>query len=236
MAKNTKYYVVWAGRNPGVYDNWDDCREQVENFPNAIYKSFASPAAAAEAYRKGYEKEDKDDLSRLLEGAGEHRRKSSRGAKKGGAKSKINSGPDAEYFNNPEIDLRAWAVDAACAGNPGPVEYRGVELMSGRELFRVGPMQDGTNNLGEFLAIVHALALQHQMGVSHPIYSDSVSGMAWVRDRKIKTRLQETPRNARLFDMLRRAMTWLNTHSYSVAIKKWDTKRWGEIPADFGRK
>lgn len=221
MAKNTKYYVVWAGRNPGVYDNWDDCLEQVKDFPNARYKSFSSSAAAAEAYRKGYERDDRNDLSNLLNRAVSHR---------------VNTGTDADYFNNPEIDLRGWAVDAACAGNPGPVEYRGVELMSGRELFKVGPMQDGTNNLGEFLAIVHALALQAQMGVSLPIYSDSVSGMACVRNRCIKTQLKETPRNARLFDMLRRAMNWLNTHSYSSAILKWDTRRWGEIPADFGRK
>ena len=139
-------------------------------------------------------------------------------------------------MDNPEVDLRAWAVDAACAGNPGPVEYRGVELMSGRELFRIGPLQGGTNNLGEFLAIVHALALQKQMGVSLPIYSDSVSGMAWVRRRQIKTTLTPNAANTKLFELLHRAMQWLNTNSYSQPILKWDTPRWGEIPADFGRK
>lgn len=216
-----KYYVVWAGHNPGVYDNWDDCLEQVKNFPNAKYKGYSSSAEAAKAYREGYKDAESTDLANLLNGAGEFRSR---------------TGATKDYFSNPEIDLNAWAVDAACSKNPGPVEYRGVELMTGRELFRVGPIQGGTNNLGEFLAIVHALALQEKLGVSYPIYSDSVSGMAWVRNRKIKTTLTPNEENARLFDLLRRAMNWLYTHSYKSRIMKWDTPRWGEVPADFGRK
>lgn len=217
----SKYYVVWAGHNPGVYDNWDDCQEQIKNFPNAKYKSYASSAAAAKAYRQGYSREAGADLANLLDAAGAQR---------------STAGATQNYFDNPEVDLNAWAVDAACSKNPGPVEYRGVELMSGRELFRIGPLQGGTNNLGEFLAIVHALALQDKLGICHPIYSDSVSGMAWVRNRKIKTSLTETDDNRQLFILLRRAMQWLNTHSYRSRIMKWDTPRWGEIPADFGRK
>ncbi|MDE6247790.1 MAG: ribonuclease H family protein [Muribaculaceae bacterium] len=221
MSKNSKYYVVWNGHNPGVYDNWDDCKEQVINYPNPIYKSFSSPQSAAQAYREGFAKNDSKDLANLISGVSKHRE---------------HTGAPADYFDNPEIDLKAWAVDAACAGNPGPVEYRGVELMTGKELFRIGPLEGGTNNLGEFLAIVHALALMDKMGESHPIYSDSVSGMAWVRNKVIKTTLKENDKNARLFDMLRRALNWLNTHTYSARIMKWDTPRWGEIPADFGRK
>ena len=218
---------MWHGRHTGVYDTWEDCQEQIKNFPGARYKAFSSSAAASEAYRMGVSEEDSGDLTRLLNGAGEARMNK---------KKKHNPSPAPHYLDNPEVDLTAWAVDAACAGNPGPVEYRGVELMSGKELIRVRPFQDGTNNLGEFLAIVHALALQDKMGVSHPIYSDSVSGMAWVRNRCIKTTLQETPRNAKLFELLRRGIHWLNTHSYKSRIMKWDTPRWGEIPADFGRK
>lgn len=33
-----KFYVVWRGRKPGVYDNWDDCKQQVEGFGEAAYK------------------------------------------------------------------------------------------------------------------------------------------------------------------------------------------------------
>lgn len=221
-----KYYVVWVGQHPGVYDTWEDCLEQVKNFPGAKYKSFNSAAAASEAYRMGVAEEDSADLTRLLDRAGEMRENKKKG--------RPASAP--HYMDNPEVNIDAWAVDAACSGNPGPVEYRGVDLMSGEEIFRVGPMEGGTNNLGEFLAIVHALALQDKMGITKPIYSDSVSGMAWVRNRVIKTTIAENPSNARLFTLLRRALNWLNTHTVKSPIMKWDTPRWGEIPADFGRK
>ena len=69
-----------------------------------------------------------------------------------------------------------------------------------------------------------------------PIYSDSRTAQAWVRDRHARTTLTPTPENARILDMVRRAETWLNTHTYRNPILKWDTETWGEIPADFGRK
>jgi ribonuclease HI len=130
---------------------------------------------------------------------------------------------------------QALCVDAACSGNPGPMEYRGVHLPSGKEIFRFGPIQ-GTNNIGEFLAIVHALALLKQKGLSMPIYSDSVSGMAWVRNRKAKTTLEYNEKTAQALDLVRRAERWLKENSITVPILKWNTEVWGEIPADFGRK
>ena len=129
----------------------------------------------------------------------------------------------------------ALCVDAACSGNPGPMEYRGVHLPSGREIFRFGPVH-GTNNIGEFLAIVHALALMEQRGVNMPVYSDSVSGMAGVRNRKAKTTLVRTDKTALVLDMVARAENWLRTHKIQTSILKWNTEEWGEIPADFGRK
>ena len=129
----------------------------------------------------------------------------------------------------------ALCVDAACSGNPGPMEYRGVHIPSGREEFRFGPIQ-GTNNIGEFLAIVHALALMEKRRLSMPIYSDSVSGQAWVRNCKAKTTLRRTEKTAEALDLVARAETWLRTHTFRVPILKWNTEEWGEIPADFGRK
>ena len=121
----------------------------------------------------------------------------------------------------------ALCVDAACSGNPGPMEYRGVHMPSGREVFRVGPML-GTNNIGEFLAIVHGLALMKQKGIHMPIYSDSVSGQAWVRNKKARTTLA--------LNLVQRAEKWLREKDFRVPILKWNTEEWGEIPADFGRK
>ena len=130
---------------------------------------------------------------------------------------------------------QALCVDAACSDNPGPMEYRGVHIPSGKEVFRFGPIQ-GTNNIGEFLAIVHALALMQQKNMSMPIYSDSVSGMAWVRNRKAKTTLSRTAQTEQALDLVARAENWLRTNQVQVPILKWDTENWGEIPADFGRK
>ena len=92
-----------------------------------------------------------------------------------------------------EVTADAWAVDAACSGNPGPMEYQAIDLATGARVFHFGPMR-GTNNIGEFLAIVHALALCWQQGLhTKTIYSDSVNAMLWVRKRQCKTKLERTP-------------------------------------------
>lgn len=128
------------------------------------------------------------------------------------------------------------AVDAACSGNPGRMEYRGIYSITGTEVFRQGPYEDGTNNIGEFLAIVHALALQTKNGTSLPIYSDSANAITWVRKKKCNTKLEEKDSNKAIFDLIDRAESWLETHKTTIPLYKWETSRWGEIPADFGRK
>ena len=208
-----KFYVVWEGRSPGIYDSWEECKDQIDGFPGARYKSFPSQDAATEAFRG-----DASEHIGVLRAIASHN-------------------PVAvNYSAFPEIILDSIAVDAACSKNPGPVEYRGVDTKTGITLFKVGPLADGTNNIGEFLAIVHALAMTAQQGVATPIYSDSRTALAWVRDRKCKTTLQRTPNNARIFELMQRAETWLQTHTYANRLIKWKTEEWGEIPADFGRK
>ena len=135
----------------------------------------------------------------------------------------------------PEVSADAWAVDAACSGNPGPMEYRGIDLATGQQVFHFGPMH-GTNNIGEFLAIVHALALMQQQGIRKTIYSDSHNAILWVLKRKCKTKLERTPKTEQLFQIIARAEHWLQTHTWQTPIVKWETRQWGEVPADFGRK
>lgn len=224
MKSNSKYYVVWVGRETGVYDNWSDCEEQILNFPGAKYKSFSSSAEAAQAFRGSDDDGNPADLGSLLISASDHRNEA------------VPFAGRASYLSNPDIDKDAWAVDASCQGNPGIMEYRGVELATGRQLFKVGPFQDGTNNIGEFLAIVHALAEMHRRNEWHNIYSDSKTALAWVRNRQVKTQLKQTDRNVRLFELLGRGLVWIRSHSWPVKIMKWQTELWGEIPADFGRK
>lgn len=134
-----------------------------------------------------------------------------------------------------EVTANAWAVDAACSGNPGPMEYRGIDLATGEQVFRFGPVH-GTNNIGEFLAIVHALALMEQRGLHKTIYSDSYNAILWVKKRKCKTKLERNAKTEQLFQVIARAERWLATHRFTNPIMKWETKQWGEVPADFGRK
>lgn len=210
MAKR-KFYVVWQGHAPGVYDSWEECRAQVEGYPNAKYKSYGSQTEAVEAFRGNPEL----DIIKSI---------ASRPA------------VTVNMAAFPEIRTDAIAVDAACSGNPGVMEYRGVDVSTGAELFHFGPIPDATNNIGEFLALVHGLAMCKKQGWSFPIYSDSVTGMAWVRRGHAATKLERTARNGKLFEMIARAEAWLAANPSRNAVLKWETERWGEIPADFGRK
>jgi ribonuclease HI len=214
MAKTKKYYVVWKGVNPGIYDEWLTCKAQVEGFDDAKYKSFETRQEAAEAFEKGHEAYVRPR--------------------------RTNANP-AERFKAvepmPEKPLvPALCVDAACSGNPGDMEYRGVYYPTGQQIFRMGPMPKGTNNIGEFLALVHGLALLKQYGSNLPIYTDSRNAMSWVTKKKCRTLLERMPENEQIFDLIERAEKWLAENTFTTHIYKWDTERWGEIPADFGRK
>ncbi|WP_077196859.1 RNase H family protein [Prevotella ihumii] len=135
-----------------------------------------------------------------------------------------------------EVSASAWAVDAACSGNPGPMEYQCIDLATGGQEFHFGPVL-GTNNIGEFLAIVHALALMEQRGIKDKvIYSDSYNAILWVKKKKCKTTLVRNEKTEKLYQIIARAEQWLRSHAVTTPIIKWETKLWGEIPADFGRK
>ncbi len=211
MAKGKKYYVVWEGNNPGIYNSWTECQLQIKGYPNARYKSFKTEAEAVAAFRGNYE----DAIERG-----------------GKTKSKVTQIPDSE---KEKIVWNSIAVDAACSGNPGAMEYQGVNTGDGSQIFHQ-QFKLGTNNIGEFLAIVHALAMLKKQGKDTPIYTDSRTAMAWVRNRKANTKLKRTASTAHLYELIGRAETWLKNNSYSNKILKWDTDNWGEIPADFGRK
>ena len=129
-----------------------------------------------------------------------------------------------------------WAVDAACSGNPGIMEYRGVELATGQELFHKGPFPLATNNIGEFLAIVHALSMLSGKKEKIAVYSDSGTAIGWVKNGKARSKLPRNEKTERIWNLLERAEDWLRQHPASPSLLKWHTSVWGEIPADFGRK
>lgn len=212
--RRRKWYVVWEGRNPGVYDNWEDCLDQVHGFARARYRSFDRQEDAVAAYRAGLVGDM--ELLRALVAGRRH---------------------VVNYGAIPGIELDSVAVDAACSVNPGVMEYRGVWVRTGEQIFHQGPFPHATNNIGEFLAIVHALALLNQKGMTAtPVYSDSEIARAWVRDKVCRTKLAPSDRNATLLAIVRRAELWLQSNAPANRVIKWDTREWGEIPADFGRK
>ena len=208
------------GHTPGVYETWNACQAQIKGFQGAKYKSFGSLAEAESAYKQSWQK--------FYESSG------SSGSKKNPFKPNPSDYVHEKYGT--EIVIDSIAVDAACSGNPGKMEYRGVQTVTGKEIFHSPIFPVGTNNIGEFLAIVHALALYHEKQPGLTIYTDSKIAQGWVKRGKAKTKLERNGKTAHLYQVIARAEKWLATHTFKNPIIKWETKEWGEIPADFGRK
>lgn len=206
MTTTKKYYVVWKGLKPGIYENWEECKKQVFGFEGAQYKSFKTFDEATIAFQKPY------------------------------VWSKPKSNQEKFLQNKTQPILDSIAVDAAWSTSTLKMEYQGVHTGSKKLIFHMGPFEDGTNNTGEFLAIVHALALCKKENIKLPIYTDSITAISWVKKKKANSKLERTEKNEKLFDLIDRAEKWLKENTYSNQILKWLTQVWGEIPADFGRK
>lgn len=269
MAEKRKFYVVWEGREPGIYDNWEDCQEQIDGYSGAKYKSFRSQEEAVAAYRGSGEEEETllthialKNLEKISESKSESAffttpeqhslfepiaqpiaqpsiQSTSHPLAQPISQSTPQriSKPKIDYSQIPEINLSAIAVDGACSGNPGLMEYRGVKVSTGEEIFHIGPLEEGTNNVAEYLALIHALAMLFKQNDSTtPIYTDSATAVSWVRNRGCRTQLKPTDKNKKIFEMLARANLWIRSHSPLNPILRWNTPLWGEIPADFNRK
>lgn len=206
-----KFYVVWKGRRTGIFESWEECNKQISGFKDAEYKSFKTKLLAEKAY-----------ASPSNESIG-----------KGFFESELTE-EQIKLLGDPIEN--SIAVDAAWNSMTGIVEYRGIYYKTKKEFFRQGPFEDGTNNIGEFLAIVHALAHCKKNNLLLPIYSDSRIAIGWVKSKEAKTKLELTERNRQLFDLINRAQKWLHENEYPNQILKWETRAWGENPADFGRK
>ena len=200
---NKKFYVVWKGKNPGIYFSWAECQNEIKNVKGALYKSFKNLDEAKDAFSNGYEDYKKSKNIKNLD-----------------------NGPD----------LNSISVDAASSGNPGLMEYQGVDTKTKEVLFKMGPFKNATNNIGEFLALVHGIAMMENQKKKKIIYSDSITAISWVNKKKCQTKLKRNEENKDVFILIERAILWIKKNNFSVKIKKWETKLWGEIPADFGRK
>lgn len=203
--------MVWDGYEPGIYKTWDECKQQTHGYPEAKFKAFENLADAQEAF-----------LSPYWDFIGKNKKPETGNAE---LRAKVGE-PIADSIS----------VDAACSGNPGKMEYQGVYTKTKEKIFLQGPFENATNNIGEFLALVHALALLKQKNSDLPIYSDSLTAIGWVKKKKTKTLLEKSENNKIVFELIERAEKWLANNTYTTQILKWETEAWGEIPADFGRK
>ncbi|HLV14542.1 MAG TPA: ribonuclease H family protein [Xanthomarina sp.] len=210
--KKNKYYTVWKGKKTGIFESWADCKAQIKDFEGAQYKSFETFEAAKKAYNGNY----KDFI---------------------GKAKKFSSNLSTDQLNKiGQPNYNSISVDAASSGNPGIMEYRGVDTKTKKQLFIQGPFEEGTNNIGEFLALVHGLAFLKQNNSDRIIYTDSKTAMSWIAKKTCNTKLERNEKNKPVFELVDRAVNWLKTNTYKTVIVKWETKAWGEIPADFGRK
>lgn len=209
MGKKNKYYVVWNGKEPGIYESWEICKKQIEGFAGAKYKSFNTKAEAEYAFNMPAQQYFDKTIP-------------------------VTSFQHLPQSEQPIAD--SFCVDAAWHHINKKMEYRGVDTITGAEIFKQGPFEDATVNIGEFLAIVHALAFCKQRNIDFTIYSDSVTAISWVKHKNPRTKLIETPNNKKVFELIQRAVAWLHQNSYANPILKWQTEKWGENPADFGRK
>lgn len=212
MSKKKKYYVVWQGKKKGIFTSWDTCKKQITGFEGAQYKAFIDRKEAEIAFTKSYNDYKGKDTKKVVLSASEKAK-----------------------YGSPLLE--SISVDAACAGNPGKMEYRGVLTHNKKEIFKMGPFNNGTNNIGEFLALVHGIALLKSKNMHElPIYSDSKIAMSWIKKKQCRTNVVFDQRNKDILDLIKRAEKWLKENSFKNPLLKWETKAWGEIPADFGRK
>lgn len=210
MAKS-KYYVVWKGRQTGIFESWEECNVQIFGFKDAVYKSFKTKKLAEDAFKspsKDFIGKDFFETELTKE--------------------------QLILLGDPIQD--SIAVDGAWNTTTGVVEYQGIHIKTKTVFFKMGPYDDGTINIVEFLGIVHALAYCKQKKLTVPIYSDSRNAIGWVRDKEARTLHERSEKNTKLFELIDRAIKWLNENEFENKILKWETRAWGENPADFGRK
>jgi ribonuclease HI len=203
MKKKNNFYVVWVGHKTGVFNSWDECKEYVQGFKDARYMGFETQEKADTAFKEGYE------LHKKL-------------AKK------------PQKLISSDVPLkRAVCVDAACSVEKQIMEYRGVFFETNKVLFHRGPYDGGSNNIGEFLAIVHAMAYMKKNKIFYPIYTDSMTALSWIDKKNVNTKIQP---GEQVKVLIEKAVEWLQKNTTQYTILKWNTASWGEIPADFGRK
>lgn len=200
-----KYYVIRQGKKTWIFTSRDECKGYVQGYVDAKYKSFKTQQEAEKAYKESYKLYYKSKPK------------------------------DRRKIEDIPFEKNSIAVDAACSWNPWVLEYKGVDLISGKILFHQ-KFSLGTNNIGEFLAIVHGLKYIKEHKSNKALYSDSKHAISWITQKKCKTRLEKSAKTKKMFEVIASAEARLEKNKYTTQILKRPTSERWEIPADFGRK
>lgn len=197
MAKNkNKYYVVWRGRETGIFDSWEACRASIDGFQGAQYKGYPTWEEAHEGHINGYWNET---IIRKIDAA------------------------------DTEVIKRSFITDVQCDAE-GTMTYSILDNETLTYIYQSPKYLDANNNVGQFIAIVHALAHLARTSDTRPIYTTSDTAIAWTKKRECNTRLCRTLNNTNLFDLLIRANSWIANNSFANQILKWNTASWGNPP------
>lgn len=123
------------------------------------------------------------------------------------------------------------ATDAAHSMKNGKTEYQGIDLATREQLFYCD-LGNQTTNIGEFLAVVEAVKYIIENDFQpRVIFTDSTTAIAWFNAKK--TSSTKPCKELQKAEMFLRA---LSADVDEIKVYHWDNKRWGETPADFGRK
>lgn len=223
------YYGVWQGRNIGIYSSWNECKLQVDGYKGAKYKKLNAQneqEAKNEFFEamKNFQKKELNnkEQTKIVTQVTQLEKKAT-------IVQKALDYPDGDYLT----------VDGAAQGQEN-CEYQAVFSSSKKLAFKSKVFKGGTNNIGEFLGLVEAIKYILNNKITPIVYSDSVTAIAWIKYKKAKTTARDTGKiTDELEKLLQEAENFLvyNTEDIEkISIRKWNTKDWGEIPADYGRK
>lgn len=255
------YYVVWVGKENGIYNSWVECEKNIKGVKGAIFKKINSFDEALKAFKShpkhyvqlntnAYTSSVHDKNMRIALKYMKNNNKNTTVSKTVHNNRKRNKKKKNPKFNNKKIRSliginldNVICVDASCIINErvsnsyGRIEFRAVSLTDEEEIFASKIYEAGTVNIAEFLAIVEALKYIDSNELKNTvIYSDSVNAISWINDKECRTKLIQNDMNKELFKEINNALSYLNTTTLKCPILKWQTSLWGEIPADYGRK
>ncbi|KAJ2996394.1 Ribonuclease H1 [Globomyces sp. JEL0801] len=168
-----KFYAVKKGRKVGVFNNWNDCKEQTDGFSGAVYKSFTSFEEAStfatggistKKYRKFISKQSKSTPKEI---SGNSTKKYGQFISNSTPKETSSQGMLKELekmkLHNGDVNVVEVYTDGSCVGNGKRGAKAGLGVWFGPNDSRnlSEPLNDPnpTNNRAEMKAVIRALEI-----------------------------------------------------------------------------